>query len=172
MKKYIVFILLIFTSCEKYVTNVSDLTLSGRYIVNQIDVIYSDRPSQKFIGGQTYKSDMPQPFDSITVNGFYILLDGSGTIGFFKLVRLQPFSSNKWLYGNNKDLYFNVYGNNAYNLGYLNFRYIPIGSNGYQNVSFKIEEDGFENLKLLTTGSYGSQDNKTQIRLYLQREHP
>jgi hypothetical protein len=37
---------------------------------------------------------------------------------------------------------------------------------------FRIEEDGLEHLKLLYAGQYNNQANKTQIRLYLHREHP
>lgn len=172
MKKLILLLSLFLLGCEKYVTEISDLTLSGRYIVYQVDVIYTDRPSQTFVGGQTYTSTLPHPFNRISVNNFYMLFDGSGFTGIFKLVRLQPFSSNMWQYGNNRDLFFNVYNNNAYNHGYLSLKYIPEGSNTYKNISFKIEEDGYEHLKLLATGVYDNQANKTQVRLYLQREHP
>ena len=173
MKKYLLFILLCLTSCEKFVLNNSDITLSGRYVVSQVDIIYTDRPSVTFIGGQTYVNPkLPHPFNNIKVNDFYMLFEGGGFTGWFKLGRIQPYSSNLWSYGNNRELFFDVYGNNSYNHGYLSLKYIPINTNTYQNMIFRIEEDGLEHLKLLNTGVYDNQGNKTQIRLYLHREHP
>lgn len=173
MKKYLLLLLPLLLSCEKYVVEISDLTLSGRYVVSQVDVIYTDRPSITYIGGQTYSNtQLPHPFNNIKVNDFYMLFEGSGFIGWFKLGRLQPYSSNMWSYGNNRELYFDVYGNDAYNHGYLSLKYIPINANTYKNIIFRIEEDGLEHLKLLSTGGYDNQGNKTQIRLYLHREHP
>ena len=173
MKKIILIlsVCLSLLSCEQYVTEISDVTLSGRYVVYQVDVIRTNQTSQTFVGG-TYNGNLPHPFNSISINNFYILLDGSGFNGFFKLVRLQPYQSNLWLYGNNSDLFFRVVNNNAYNLGYLVLNYKPIGSETFKNLTFKIEEDGFEHLKLLHSGIYDNQGQKTQIRLYLQREHP
>jgi hypothetical protein len=169
-KTILLFLVFVLTSCEKYVTEISDLTLSGRYIVYQVDVIHTNQPSQTFVGGQTYTGNLPHPFNNISINNFYILLDGSGFNGIFKLVRLQ---SNLWLYGNKPDfLFFHVENNNAYNLGNLVLNYKPIGSETFKNLTFKIEEDGFEHLKLLHSGIYDNQGQKTQIRLYLQREHP
>jgi hypothetical protein len=173
MKKLcLLLLILVLTSCEKYVTEISDLTISGRYVVYQVDVIYSDSQSQTFIGGQTYVGQLPHPFDNIQINNFYMLFDGAGFTGFYKLVRLQPFQSNLWLYGNNKDLFYQVSGNNGYNLGNLVLTYKPIGSEIFKTMIFKIEEDGYEHLKLLHSGIYNNQGNKTQIRLYLHREHP
>jgi hypothetical protein len=172
MRKLILLLGLILTSCEQYVVEISDITLSGRYVVYQVDVIQKDSASQTFIGGQTYKSNLPHPFNNIKVNDFYMLFEGSGFIGWFKLGRMRPYSSNMWEYGNNRELIFNVYNNNAYNLGTLILTYKPVGSDTNRTMSFKIEEDGYEHLKLLSTGVYNNQANKTQIRLYLQREHP
>ena len=172
MKK-LLFCLSLFTliSCEKYVTEISDLTLSGRYVVSRIDVVNSNGNNQTFEGAQVYSGDYPHPFNNIPVNNFYMLFEGSGFIGFFQLGRLQPFNLNQWLYGNNKNLFFRVYGNNSYNHGYLALEYKPIGSTSNKIITFLIEEDGFEHLKLLSSGIYKN-GIKTQIRLYLQREHP
>lgn len=174
MRKLILIIPFFFLSCEKYVSEISELSLSGRYIVSQIDVINSDGNNETYVGGQIYNGEYPHPFNNIQVNNFYILFDGSGFTGFFKMVRLQPFTSNLWLYGNNKDLFFNVYGNTSYSYGYLVLTYSPIGSNTKKTITFRIEEDGLEHLKLLSTGIYtnGGSGPKSQIRLYLQREHP
>ncbi len=159
-------------SCEKYVTEISDLTLSGRYVVSQVDVINSDGNNRTFIGGEVYSGNYPHPFNNIPINNFYILFDGNGFIGFFKLDRLHPFTADRWTYGNNKDLFFNVYGNNSYSHGYLVLTYKPNGSASNKTITFRIEEDGFESLILLSTGIYKNDGTKSQIRLYLHREHP
>ena len=174
MRKLFFLIPFFLVSCEKYVTEISDLSLSGRYVVSQVDVINSDGNNQSFIGGQTYVGEYPHPFNNIQVNNFYILFDGSGFNGFFKMVRLQPFSSNLWLYGNDQDLFFSVYGNTSYSYGYLVLTYTPISSTTKKTLTFRIEEDGLEHLKLLSTGinTNGGLGPKSQIRLYLQREHP
>ena len=72
MKKYLLQILLCLTSCEKFVLNNSDITLSGKYVVSKLDITSVDQNQYRdslYIIGTTYKNPLiPSPFDSIKIN--------------------------------------------------------------------------------------------------------
>ena len=76
MKKIILIlsICLSLLSCEQYVTEISDLTLSGEYRVTQVQVINSNGGIiQNYSYGQTYTSNsLPHPFNNIVTNQFRI----------------------------------------------------------------------------------------------------
>lgn len=183
MRKVILLLLVfVLTSCEKYVTEISDVTVAGLYVVSEVEVVstnpqYSTNIS--YHGGQIFQdNDLPQPFNYIKTNDFNIKFENNGFVGNFGLIwtnKSQPNQIPIWyydtMYSNNGDG-FRIFGNNAYNLGYLILNYSS--PNQRYNMSFLIEKDGYESLQLLSSGTYplGQYGENKKIRLYLTRIHP
>ena len=155
MKRFLIFSLLIFTSCEKFVVNSSDLTLSGKYKLSLLDVTSVDQNITKdslYRPGSVYvNSNLPKPFDSIILNRFYIHLDYSSLR--MNLLGVAPSGRDIWEYGNSpNEIFYRVLNNTAYNHGYLQFDYDT--NSGSKTLTFHIEEDGVESLQLQSTGSW------------------
>ena len=74
MKRIILLTLLLFTSCQLYVTEVKDVTLSGKYVVSKLEITNVDQNQTKdesYLLGSTYKnSKLPDPFNNIKINNF------------------------------------------------------------------------------------------------------
>ena len=82
MKKlYLILVLFLLTSCEKFVVETSDVTLSGKYVVSKLDITSVDqntnRDSLYTIGDVYVNPILPDPIDSIVINRFYIHFDYS-----------------------------------------------------------------------------------------------
>jgi hypothetical protein len=167
MKKlYLIFVLFLFTSCEKYVVNNRDVTLSGEYVVSKLGVSNDNqtRDSLYTVGSTYVNNSMPNPLDSIIIDSFHIHFDYS-TI---RLNRLGETISGRdlWEYGSSpNEIFYRILSNNAYNSGFLQFDYRP-ENNSVRTLTFLIEDDGFETLQLK---SYGE---KQDITLYLTRVGP
>ena len=83
----------------------------------------------------------------------------------------KPNTPINWEYDSRKSnySYFEITNNTSYSYGYLRLHYGQPGNNSIKTMVFKIEEDGYEHLKLLSS-PYGL--NNRQIRLYLTRIGP
>ena len=173
---YLVLLMLMVTSCEKYVVNNSDITLSGKYVVSRLDITNVDQTQTRdslYTLGTTYKNSLlPKPFDSIRINRFYIHLD-------YSTIRMN------WIgIDNSRDIWeyplppeqmitYKILSNNAYNSGYLQFTYLnKSGTNS--TMTFLIEDDGFETLQLKSSGAWfrGKFGEKQVMTLYLTRVGP
>lgn len=178
MKKLIIlFISLSLVSCEKYITEIPTLTLSGKYVVSKLDITNVDQPESRdslYTLGQKYVNHLlPTPFDSIVINRFYIHFD-------YSAVKINWTGINDrgdiWQYPlpnqPNGFIYYYTLSNNAYNSGYVQFTYFTGKSN--QTMTFLIEDDGFETLQLKSSGAWfkGKYGEKQVMTLLLTRVGP
>lgn len=154
MKKYLLILTLFLISCEKYVTNVSDLTLSGKYVVSKITVIQTAQTTKRdttYLSGTLFRNtSLPDPFDSILVDNFYVHFDYS-TIRLIWFNRFQNGMRDRWLYGEspNEIMYWRVpYSYDAYNLGKIQFDYKPIKRGSYTRITLQVDSDLQESLQL------------------------
>jgi hypothetical protein len=158
MKKIILIlsICLSLLSCEQYVTEISDLTLSGEYRVTQVQVInsYGGPSIQIYSNGQTYTSNsLPHPFNNIVTNQFRIHFTYAD-VYMSKEVNLGN-GTWDWEYGYNK-LYSNggifyrriPYSYDAYTLGKFDFKYIPKNELSERRIIFNVISDLPESLQL------------------------
>jgi hypothetical protein len=147
-KVFLLLIVLLFASCEQYVTEISDLTLSGEYVVTEVQVINSNGGLvQNYSSGQTYSNNsLPHPFNKIKTNHFRIHFTYS-EVYINKEVELVN-GIWDWEYGRNK-LYSDkgiIYGRipysyNSYALGKFDFNYIPKNESSYRRIIFEVISD-------------------------------
>lgn len=167
----ILFVLTLF-SCEKYVVEKSDLTLSGKYVISRLDITNVDQNQTRdslYILGSTYiNRGLPYPFDSIKINRFYLHMDYS--VISLDLRGVTPDGRDIW---GLTPIFYRVLSNNAYNSGYLQFTYEP-PMGGANTLTFLIEDDGFETLQLKSSGAWfkGKFGQKQVMTLYLTRVGP
>lgn len=167
----------VLTSCEKFVVDQSDVTLSGKYVVSMLDITNVDQSTEKdslYRVGSTYlnKTNMQPPFDSIVINRFYIHLDYS-TIR-MNLKGVTQDGRDIWEYGASpNEIFYQILSNNAYNSGYLRFTYTST-NNKSSTLTFLIEDDGFETLQLKSSGTWlkGKEGQKQIMTIYLSRVGP
>lgn len=178
MRKLILllFVILIFTSCEQYVVGVPDLTLSGKYVVSKVDVTNVDQNETRdslYLMGTSCKNNMlPKPFDNIEINRFYIHFDYASIR--MKLLGVTPYGQDVWKYGGSpNEIFYNTFGGTAYNKGYVQFNYITDDGSS-RLVTFIIEDDGFESLQLKSAGAWftGKFGQKQVMTLSLTRVGP
>ena len=178
MKRFILLFSLVFLllSCEAYVTDKSDLTLSGKYVVSKLHITSVDQnqnPDSLYLLGDTYvNQSMPHPFDTIQINQFYIHLDYS-TIR-MNLLGVNNYGQDLWQYGTSpNEIFYRVLNNNAYDLGYLQFDYVTQNGSS-RRITFHIEHDGFESLQLKSSGGWfsGELGEKQVMTMYLTRVGP
>ena len=156
MKKlFLLFIFLFSVSCEQYVTEISDLTLSGEYVVTQVQVINSDGGLvQNYSFGETYSSNsLPHPFNNIETNRFRIHFTYS-EVYMNKEIDLG-YNIWDWEYGRNKPysnggiFYHRIpYSYDAYTLGKFHFKYIPKNELSERRIIFNVISDLPESLQL------------------------
>lgn len=176
MKKIYFILFILLTSCEQYVTETSNVTLSGKYVVSKIDITNVDqnqtRDSLYGVGSIYVNNSLPSPFDSIEINKFYIHMDYS-TIRLNQL-GVYPTGGEIWEYGSRPNqIYYRILGNNSYNSGYLQFDYITEDSSS-RTMTFLIEEDGIESLQLKSSGTWftNASGEKQLMTLSLTRIGP
>lgn len=170
-----IFIIILFStlfSCEKFVLNKSDVTLSGKYVVSKLDITSVDQNQSKdslYRLGSVYKNKLlPHPFDSIAINRFYLHMDYS--VLSLDLRGKTPDGRDIW---GITPIFYRILSNNAYNNGYLQFTYEPpVG--GANTLTFLIEDDGLESLQLKSSGAWfkGPSNEKQVMTLYLTRVGP
>jgi hypothetical protein len=174
MNKIILFLFLLTTicSCEKFVLNKSDVTLSGKYVINRLEITNvgqnQTRDSLYTLGSYYVNRSIPYPFDSITINRFYLHMDYS--VLSLDLLGVSPDGRDIW---GITPIFYNILSNNAYNSGYLQFTYEP-PMGGAKTLTFLIEDDGFETLQLRSSGGWfkGNFGQKQVMTLYLTRIGP
>lgn len=166
MKKFLSFIFLLIISCEVYQEPTS-LSLSGEYVITKVTLLSTENTTNSsgviYNPGSHYQNPYDIfPIDDIQVGFTRWHLDYS-VISFFPLQLGN--GTTKW----QRQYYYSIVGhNNIYDLGYLQF---------YVNGSvrtFKILDDGFENITLQTTGlwPYSNLGPNQIVTLYLTRIGP
>ena len=176
MKKIGIILLIFLTSCERYVVETSDVTLSGKYVVSKIDITNVDktqtRDSLYDIGSVYMNNLLPDPFDSMEINRFYLEMDYS-TIR-INQINTIPSGRDIWEYGSPPNqIFYRILGNNSYSSGYLQFDYLT-KDGSYRTITFLIENDGVESLQLKSSGVWfvGQSGKKQLMTLNLTRVGP
>jgi hypothetical protein len=175
-KVFLLLIVLVFASCEQYVTEISDLTLSGKYVVSKLEITNVDQNQTRdslYLLGTTYSNNLlPKPFDSIRINNFYIHMDYS-TLR-MKLLGVTPSGEDIWKYGvGSNPIFYRTFGRTPYNYGYMQFNYITEDGTA-RTITFHIEDDGYESLQLKSTGAWfdGKFGQKQVMTMSLTRVGP
>ena len=173
---YLLIILFFITSCEKFVLETSDVTLSGKYVVSKMDITNVDQNQTRdslYLLGTTYNnSSLPKPFDVIPINHFYIHMDYASIR--MKLVGVTQGGQDIWGYGNApNEIFYRILNNYAYDLGYLQFDYITDNGSS-RRITFHIEHDGYESLQLKSVGGWfnGKYGEKQVMTMFLTRVGP
>lgn len=175
MKKIILIILLFLTSCQFYVTEIKDVTLSGKYVVSKLEITSVDQSNpriEKFLIGQTYVNDaLGHPFNKIQINNFYIHFD-------YSTVRMDWIRTESgrdiWRYGMSpNEIFYRISGTTPFHSGYVQFDYISKDGSP-RPLKFIIEDDGLESLQLKLNGiwSNGQFGEKQVITMSLTRVGP
>ena len=157
MKKlFLLLLVLVLSSCERYVTEIRDLSLSGKYVISKLEITNVDQNETRdslYVLGTTYNNPLlPKPFDSIRVNNFYIHMDYS-TIR-MRLMGVTPSGQDIWRYGSgNNPIFYNTFGATPFSFGYMQFNYVTDDGSS-RTVTFFIEDDGFETLQLKSSGAW------------------
>ena len=177
MKKlYLILVLFLLTSCEKFVVETSDVTLSGKYVVSKLDITSVDqntnRDSLYTIGDVYVNPILPDPIDSIVINRFYIHFDYS-TVR-MKLLGAYPSGQDIWFYGSDPNyIFYKNFGGTPFHAGYLQYHYTT-KEGGDVLVTFLIEDDGLETLQLKSSGAWfaGKLGEKQVMTISLTRVGP
>ena len=177
MRKIIVLLLgLLLASCEQYVTEIKDVTLSGKYVVSKLEITNVDQNQTRdslYLVGTTYvNQNLPHPFNQIQINNFYIHFDYS-TVR-MKLNGVTPAGQDIWMYGTTpNDIFYRTFGSTPYHSGYLQYDYTTI-TGQHPQLTFMIEDDGLESLQLKSSGAWfnGKMGQKQVMTLSLTRVGP
>jgi len=168
--------LVLLTSCERYVVEISDVTLSGEYVISKIDITNVDqnttRDSLYTIGSTYINNVLPDPFDTIEINRFYLHMDYASIR--LNLLGVSLSGQDMWQYGSSpNEIFYNVLSNNSYSNGYLQFDYISSDGSS-RRMLFLIEDDGFESLQLKSAGAWfkGKFGEKQVMTMSLTRTGP
>ena len=177
MKNYLIILtLFLLTSCEKYVTEIKDVTLSGKYVISKVDITNVDQNQTRdslYLSGTTYiNTALPDPFDTIKINRSYIHFD-------YSTVRMDirgvtQAGQDIWKYGNAPhEIFYEIFGATPYFSGYLQYDY-DSESGSHPVITFIIEDDGLESLQLKTSGAWfsGKFGQKQVMTLSLTRVGP
>jgi hypothetical protein len=182
MKKlFLLLLVLILSSCEKYVTEISDLTLSGKYVITKMTVItisHSIKKDTTYLSGGIFRNNsLPHPFSYIKVNEFYFHFTYS-EVRMNWINRIQTGSNrDMWEYGSppNEIFYHRLpYSYNAYDFGKIQFDYKPTNENTYRRITFHIDSDLLETVQLsgLDIAPYGKDGPAYRFILTLSRVGP
>lgn len=175
-KLYLILILFLLTSCEKFVVETSDVTLSGKYVVSRLDITNDDQNKTRdslYTIGDLYVNNLnPDPFDSIVINRFYIHFD-------YSTVRMNQLGVSLtgrdiWQYGSSpNEIFYRILSNNSYNSGFLQFDYMTLDGS-VRTLTFLIEDDGFQSLQLKSSGTWfrGKFEQLQYMTMYLTRVGP
>ena len=176
MKKIILIILLFLTSCQFYVTEIKDVTLSGKYVVSKLEITNVDQNQTKdeiYLIGDTYvNNNLPHPFNNIKINNFYIHFD-------YSTVRMDLRGVTKsgediWGYGiSPNEIFYKTFGTTPFHSGYLQYNYTS-KNGGHVSMAFIIEDDGMETLQIKSSGAWfdGKFGQKQVMTMLLTRVGP
>lgn len=180
MKIFLIFLSFLLVGCEKYVTETSTLTLSGKYVLSKLTIIETSQPISKdttYLSGQTFtNTNLPDPFDTIKVDNFYIHFDYA-SIRMVWYNRIQNGQRDRWEYGESpNDIFYSrvPWSYDAYNLGKIQFLYKPKDRNTYQPVLLQVDSDLFESLQLsgLDFAPYGKDGPHYRLIMSFNRVGP
>jgi hypothetical protein len=176
MKKIILIILLFLTSCQFYVTEIKDVTLSGKYVVSKLEITNVDQNQIRdeiYLIGDTYvNNNLPHPFNNIKINNFYIHFD-------YSTVRMDLRGVTKsgediWGYGvSPNEIFYKTFGTTPFHSGYLQYNYTS-KNGGHVSMTFIIEDDGLETLQIKSSGAWfdGKFGQKQVMTMLLTRVGP
>ncbi len=176
MKKIILIILLFLTSCQFYVTEIKDVTLSGKYVVSKLEITNVDQNQIRdeiYLIGDTYvNNNLPHPFNNIKINNFYIHFD-------YSTVRMDLRGVTKsgediWGYGvSPNEIFYKTFGTTPFHSGYLQYNYTS-KNGGHVSMAFIIEDDGMETLQIKSSGAWfdGKFGQKQVMTMLLTRVGP
>jgi hypothetical protein len=175
-KVIILLVVLVLSSCELYVTEIRDVTLSGKYVVSKLHVTNVDqnqtRDSLYLLGTTYFNQNLPHPFNNIQINNFYIHFDYS-TVR-MNQVGVTPSGQDIWMYGSSpNNIFYRVFGGTPYFSGYLEYDYTTINGST-PKITLKIEDDGLEHLQLKSEGKWvdGPYGQKQVVTFFLVRVGP
>jgi hypothetical protein len=176
MKKFTLIILLFLTSCQFYVTEIKDVTLSGKYVVSKLEITNVDQNQTRdeiYLVGDTYvNKNLPHPFNSIQINHFYIHFDYA-TVR-MKLNGVTPSGEDIWFYGTDPNyIFYKNFGRTPFHSGYIQYHYTT-KEGSHVSVTFLIEDDGLETLQLKSSGAWfaGKLGEKQVMTISLTRVGP
>jgi hypothetical protein len=176
MRKLILLLGLILTSCEQYIVEITDVTLSGKYVISKLEVNNVDqnqtRDSLYLVGSSYINQNLPHPFNNISINNTYIHFDYS-TVR-MNLLGVTNSGRDIWQYGESpNEIFYRAFGRTPYHAGYLQYDYKS--ANGmHPLITFIIEDDGLETLQLKSSGAWfsGKFGQKQVMTLSLTRVGP
>ena len=176
MKNLYILLFLLLTSCERFSLERSDVTLSGKYVVSKLDITSVDQNTNRdslYTIGSTYINPLlPDPFDSISINRFYLTFSYREI--WLDFLGVDNFGRDMWKYGGDpKNIFYTILGNTTYSKGYLQFDYVTKDGSA-RRMTFYIEDDGLESLQLKSSGAWfkGKFGEKQVMTLYLTRVGP
>lgn len=178
MRKVMLLLLvsILFVSCEQYITEMKTVTLSGKYVISKMEVTNVEQkhsPDSLYLIGTTYiNKNLPDPFDNITINRFYIHFDYT-TVRMNLLGTLNS-GRDYWQYGTSPDdIFYRLFGQTPYHSGYIQYMYKSVKGE-FPMVTFMIEDDGLTSLQLKSEGGWfkGQYGQKQVVTLFLTRVGP
>lgn len=176
MKKLtFLFILFILSSCEKYVTETSTITLSGKYLLQKLSVVQIENPTDSIrnfvVGDMVINKFLPDPFDTLKVGAFYMDFNYSD----LRMNYLRRTNERDvWEYGMSPNEIFWTrvpFSFDAYTFGKITFMYLPKDESSYRKIILSIDSDLAESLQLsgLDFSPYGKNGPKYRYVFHLKR---
>jgi hypothetical protein len=176
MKKLLFFLILfMLTSCEKYVTETSTITLSGKYLLQKLSIVQIENPTDSIrnfvVGDMVINRFLPDPFDTLKVGAFYLDFNYSDLrMNFLRRTNER----DVWEYGMSPDFIFYhrvPLSFDAYTFGKITFMYLPKDESSYRKIILSIDSDLAESLQLsgLDFSPYGKNGPKYRYVFHLKR---
>jgi hypothetical protein len=176
MKKLSFFLMLfMLTSCEKYVTDTSTITLSGKYLLQKLSIVQIENPTDSIknfvVGDMVINRFLPDPFDTLKVGAFYLDFNYSDLrMNFLRRTNER----DVWEYGMSPDFIFYhrvPLSFDAYTFGKITFVYLPKDEKSYRKIVLSIDSDLAESLQLsgLDFSPHGRNGPKYRYVFHLKR---
>ena len=176
MKKLSFFLILfMLTSCEKYVTDTSTITLSGKYLLQKLSIVQIENPTDSIknfvVGDMVINRFLPDPFDTLRIGAFYLDFNYSDLrMNFLRRTNER----DVWEYGMSPDFIFYhrvPLSFDAYTFGKITFVYLPKDEKSYRKIVLSIDSDLAESLQLsgLDFSPHGRNGPKYRYVFHLKR---
>jgi hypothetical protein len=163
------------TSCEKYVTDTSTITLSGKYLLQKLSIVQIENPTDSIknfvVGDMVINRFLPDPFDTLRVGAFYLDFNYSDLrMNFLRRTNER----DVWEYGMSPDFIFYhrvPLSFDAYTIGKITFVYLPKDEKSYRKIILSIDSDLAESLQLsgLDFSPHGRNGPKYRYVFHLKR---
>ena len=167
--------LFMLTSCEKYVTDTSTITLSGKYLLQKLSIVQIENPTDSIknfvVGDMVINRFLPDPFDTLKVGAFYLDFNYSDLrMNFLRRTNER----DVWEYGMSPDFIFYhrvPLSFDAYTFGKITFVYLPKNEKSYRKIVLSIDSDLAESLQLsgLDFSPHGRNGPKYRYVFHLKR---